>query len=46
MQGIGKVSLALAEEQLKSASVILLPVSADFLASDCCCGVEVQCALD
>jgi hypothetical protein len=31
---------------LNSASVILLLISADFLASDYCYGVEMQCALE
>ena len=34
------------DEHLNSASVILLLVSADFLASDYCYGVEMQRALD
>jgi len=34
------------DEHLKSASIILLLVSSDFLASDYCYGVEMQCALD
>src|SRR5450755_1268315 len=33
-------------EHLKSASIILLLVSSDFLASDYCYGIEMQCALD
>src|SRR5450759_1885752 len=34
------------DEHLKSASIILLLISADFLASDYCYGVEMQRALD
>src|SRR5450755_906000 len=34
------------DEHLKSASIILLLVSADFVASDYCYGVEMQRALD
>ena len=34
------------DEHLKSASIILLLISADFLASDYCYGVEMQCALE
>src|SRR5450755_270989 len=34
------------DEHLKSAAVILLLTSADFLASDYCYGVEMQRALD
>src|SRR5450755_2137960 len=33
-------------EHLKSASIILLLISADFLASDYCYSIEMQCALD
>jgi TIR domain len=34
------------DEHLKSASIILLLVSSDFLASNYCYGVEMQCALE
>jgi TIR domain len=34
------------DEHLKSASIILLLVSSDFLASDYCYGIEMQRALD
>src|SRR5450755_112251 len=34
------------DEHLKSASIILLLISADFLASNYCYGIEMQCALD
>jgi TIR domain len=34
------------DEHLKSAAMILLLISADFLASDYCYGIEMQCALD
>src|SRR5450755_158956 len=34
------------DEHLNRASIILLLVSSDFLASDYCYGVEMQCALD
>ena len=34
------------DEHLKNASIILLLISADFLDSDYCYGVEMQCALD
>src|SRR5450755_3445886 len=34
------------DEHLKNASMILLLISADFLASDYCYGIEMQCALD
>src|SRR6266516_2618114 len=34
------------DEHLKNASIILLLISADFLASDYCYGIEMQCALN
>src|SRR5437660_9264039 len=34
------------DDHLNTAHIILLLISPDFLASDCCYGIEMQCALE